>query len=416
MSQIKGISGTSAGAITALMLSIGMTAKDVENELLTKDFNTFFDPPLDRQGRRLVPTPFEYEPIQDDDCEKALLSGSIEMAVLAKAIQCLGANDSFLARLFWGLGWMHRIQGSLGVTAREILARVLSRAAPNLSAILTALIRGLPHFLIYFDRDMGFFSGKAARDYFDLLLRREATRITNDTRYANPRTPSMPFIVHKKVFGTDLLICGANLSTGKSVLFSHKHTPNFPVADAVRISMSLPGFKPYVIRQQVPGWPPCGTYVDGGVWNNLPFREIGSMESLLQRRLGSQTTQSSVAMLSERRNTLGLRLEIIEPEPVLRGGDLIGKFLELGLTAGESQVIADIEPFTIVLDTEGLDTLIFKPPDPIQKAVTKRARQTTYRYFGKSPPEDGPVTPEMLKQQEERNRRVRESRERKVCQ
>lgn len=410
MSQIKGVSGTSAGAITALMLSIGMTAKDVENELLHTDFNTFFDAPLDKQkGRRLVPAPFEYEPIEDDECEKALLSGSAAVADVAKAIGCLRANDSLLARLFWGLGWMYRVQGPLGDTARGILASLLSRVKPSLAPIITGLMRGLPRYLVYFDRDMGFFSGKAARDYFDLLLRREATRITNSAKYADPRqTPSMPFILHKKIFGTDLLICGANLSTGKSVLFSHKHTPYFPVADAVRISMSLPGFKPYVIRKQAPGWPPCGTYVDGGVWNNLPFREIGDMEKGLP--------QSSVAMLSKRRNTLGLRLEIIDPKPVLRGGDLISKLLELGLTAGESQVIADIEPFTIVLDTEGLETLIFKPPEDIQKAVTKRSRQVTYRYFGKSPPEDGPVSPEMLKLKEEGDRSLREARERKVCQ
>jgi predicted acylesterase/phospholipase RssA len=37
-----------------------------------------------------------------------------------------------------------------------------------------------------------------------------------------------------------LLVCGANLSYGRSVLFSLRHTPNFPIADAVRISMSLP--------------------------------------------------------------------------------------------------------------------------------------------------------------------------------
>jgi hypothetical protein len=143
--------------------------------------------------------------------------------------------------------------------------------------------------------------------------------------------------------------------------------------------MSLPGYKPYVISKRVPGWPPCGTYVDGGIWNNLPFREIGSMQGLSQKQAESQTTETSVATLSERRNTLGLRLEIIDPEKVLRGGDLLVQFLKMGLTAGEAQVIAGIEPFTIVLDTQGLDTLIFRPPEPVQRSVTARARRTTYQ-------------------------------------
>jgi NTE family protein len=416
MKNIRGIAGTSAGAITAMMLSIHMTAKDIEKELLNEDFNKFFDPPLNREGKRLVPMPFEYKAVEDDLIEKALLDPKTG---LIKALACLKANDSKLARVLGGLAWLLRDPGIVGTRLRGLLSTIgslLPVLMKDEAPLLLTLIQGLPHYLVYFDRDMGLFSGKAARDYFDVLLRKAAARITGDAGYADPRsTRSMTFIVHKAVFKTDLLICGANLSTGKSVLFSHKHTPQFPVADAVRISMSLPGFKPYVIRRRVVGWPPCGTYVDGGVWNNLPFREIGSMASLPTTTRGTQETLSSFAILSERRSTLGLRLEIVDPMPVLRGEDIMGQFLKLGLTAGEAQVIADIEPFTLLLNTEGLDTLVFKPPKPVQAAVTKLSRQKTYRYFGKSPPEDGPVTPEMLKQQEEIDRQTRERRESKVC-
>ncbi len=40
----------------------------------------------------------------------------------------------------------------------------------------------------------------------------------------------------------DLYLIGANLSTRFSEVFSHEHTPDMPVAEAVRISMSIPLF------------------------------------------------------------------------------------------------------------------------------------------------------------------------------
>src|SRR4051794_2946083 len=280
MAHIDGISGTSAGAITALMLSTPMTAADIQTELTQRDFNTFFDPPLDRLGNRTVPAPFAYETRKDDQCESALLSGSFDPSDVITVLRCLQANDSNLARVLGALGWMYQAEGVVGRGLRRLIAGWVQGAL----APLAALLRGLPQYLVYFDRDMGLFSGKAARDYFDGLLRKQAVLLTGNQTFARA-SASMPFRIHKQVFGIDLLLCGANLLTGKSVLFSWKHTPNFPVADAVRISMSLPvAYKPYVISRRVPGWPPCGTYIDGGIWNNLPFREIGSLAGLPSRR------------------------------------------------------------------------------------------------------------------------------------
>jgi predicted acylesterase/phospholipase RssA len=420
MSHIDGISGTSAGAITALLLSTGMTAKEIQEELRVRDFNSFFDPPFERRGERLVPAPFEYESRKDNPCETALLSGNLSSAVnpvdWAKALACLYANDSILARLFGSLGWMYQAQGPVGSFARSVLARIAEEF--DLAPVV-ALLRGLPHYLVYFDRDMGFFSGKAARDYFDFVLRMRAVKQTGDTRFATA-SPTMPFRVHKQVFGIDLLLCGANLSTGKTVLFSWKHTPNFPVADAVRISMSLPGaYKPYVISQRVPGWPPCGTYIDGGLWNNLPFREIGNLRYVPPRQASMQTSRSSLETALERRNTLGLRLGIDEPSPVIRGGQLLGKVLTSGATAGESQVISDVQPFTIELDVniEGLGLLVFNPPEATQRIVTPRSRLKTYLYFGLAPVNGAgpPATLETLKAQVEAHDRARQRTEARLC-
>jgi predicted acylesterase/phospholipase RssA len=68
-------------------------------------------------------------------------------------------------------------------------------------------------------------------------------------------------------------VTGTNLESGKSQLFSVIDTPDFPVADAIRISMGIPGaYKPYAIRKG----PYKGLWIDGGLVNNVPFYEFES--------------------------------------------------------------------------------------------------------------------------------------------
>jgi NTE family protein len=65
----------------------------------------------------------------------------------------------------------------------------------------------------------------------------------------------------------DLYIIGTNLSTGYSEVFSYERQKNMPLAEAVRISMSIPLFfaaKRYGPRKDV--------YVDGGVMLNYPIK------------------------------------------------------------------------------------------------------------------------------------------------
>jgi NTE family protein len=65
----------------------------------------------------------------------------------------------------------------------------------------------------------------------------------------------------------DLYMLGTNLSTGYSEVFSAERNPDMPLAEAVRISMSIPLFfaaKRYGPRDDV--------YVDGGVMLNYPVK------------------------------------------------------------------------------------------------------------------------------------------------
>ncbi len=59
---------------------------------------------------------------------------------------------------------------------------------------------------------------------------------------------------------------GTNLSTSFSEIFSAEHTPRVCIADAVRISMSIPLF--FASKRSIRG----DVYVDGGVLNNYPIK------------------------------------------------------------------------------------------------------------------------------------------------
>jgi predicted acylesterase/phospholipase RssA len=393
MEHIDGVSGTSAGAITALMIAMGMTSEEIDNEL-KNDFNKFFDPPRNGNGKRRVPAPFQYIDRDNNKCEDNALSGSIFSSI--EFLSCLQEQDSWLARVFSSLAYMYSLEGDLGSISRKILASITDEK--DLVPV-SVLLRGLPEYLTFFDRDMGFFSGEAARNYLDSLIRRQIEKRLGKKMSKN--SPSIPFVVFKELFKRDLLVCGSNLATGKTVLFSSLHTPYFPVADAVRISMGLPFvYKPYVIEKDVPGWPPCGTYIDGGLWNNLPFREISNLQASQRSSKKNRSSfgvsspknvpnsPNSLKQVIEKRQTLGLRLGIDSAEKVLTGGDLLAKVLGTVMTAGESQVTTDIDPFILVLDTLDLETLKFSPPEDIKILTGKRSRRATYRYFGMEPPED----------------------------
>ena len=63
-----------------------------------------------------------------------------------------------------------------------------------------------------------------------------------------------------------LYFMGTNLSTRFSEVFSAEHTPRMCVADAVRISMSIPLF--FAAKRSLRG----DVYVDGGVLDNYPIK------------------------------------------------------------------------------------------------------------------------------------------------
>jgi predicted acylesterase/phospholipase RssA len=383
---IEGAAGASAGAITALMISLGMTSKEITSEIKKTDFTSFFDLPQPR----LIPVPSvspvvpgQYEPRVDSLAESIKLTMSGEPISLLK----LAANLQTAADK---IGPGHLPGWIVWAGIAPLLAAASSNseaqgrgmgfvAGATLGAPLDRLTQYWQPYFTYLERDMGLFSGYAARQYFDNLIATRAAAVNGGdcSRYHN-----MLFREHRKIFGRELLVCGANVSTGRTVLFSARpeHTPEFPVADAVRISMSLPLiYKPYVIRQATPGWPECGTYVDGGLWNNIPLREIEPLPSGAE--VGPVPFSFAFSRQRWPNSTLALRLEIDPPSQVSTALGVMTSMLKGILGSGETQVLRELEYMSIVLDTRDLSLLKFKPDDAVSERLLKRSRRQISRYF-----------------------------------
>jgi predicted acylesterase/phospholipase RssA len=404
--KIKGYSGASAGAITAMLLSIGYTKKeDIEGFMKEKiKPETFFD----AANPRYKPYPGGFIEVTGQISRVETISGLPKLILLHLLKDILLTknvydtsrnkvketfNDIVKNVLFtlFSLGNLQQILGGdfklLPDISRwlddnfsnrqvdDIIDKGLDQSIASIVKIIDKIIEiegSLPFKIAQIDKafdyiydDMGLFACKPARDEFDAVI----------AKAMKQSRKNITFKEHFHFFKKKLVFTGTNLTIGKTVLFSVDTTPDFPIADAARISMSLPYiFKPYVIKEQKKGYPPCGTYVDGGVWNNLPIHvfddEISQSQSAAQISLSSQPLAQ----------TLGIRLEFTEVSPVSNLYQFLKKMLNFGLMGtGETQVLERDEFRTILLDTDPLDLLDFTPPK--DDTVFKRSRRTVRNYF-----------------------------------
>lgn len=99
LDQIKGVAGTSAGAITALMISLGMNADEIATKIEETDFTSFFDDP----NPRLIPRPSadpgqvgSYETRADSLKESAKLTSNLDPSAFEKLADNLQSTSEQL--------------------------------------------------------------------------------------------------------------------------------------------------------------------------------------------------------------------------------------------------------------------------------------------------------------------------------
>jgi NTE family protein len=364
--KIRGVGGASAGAITALLVSMGYSSTELQNFLEHADFDSFFDKPVPRTrpavgGSKVVTKPSTPLASGDPTRVEKILRATLDLAPV----------ELLIAEIV-------RAIVSIAGAQEQVERR---RNKPPLSRIL----QYWKDQITYLPRDMGLFTAEPARRLFDQLISKRIGPALLGSRGGPVLPRNVTFEDHWRIFGIKLLVTASNLSTGKTVIFSKDDTPRFPVADAIRMSMSIPLlFKPYIIEKSYHPGPPCGLYVDGGVLNNVPFREFDADQEQSPSRPPS--TIAVASQPQDRRQTLGLRLEIEPSAEIRHFGHLLGRWAYQGLAGtGESQVLSKYLDQMILLDTRGLDLVDFKPQQAELDRAIRRARRKTRCYFGLNP-------------------------------
>ncbi len=202
----------------------------------------------------------------------------------------------------------------------------------------------------------------------------------------------------------DLFVCATNLSTHFSEVFSVEHTPRMRIADAVRMSMSIPLFFAAVQRQ-----PGNDIYVDGGVLRNYPIKlfdrekYIDASDQAAYVRIPPYYKEATASVQARNRNsspyvynkqTLGFRLDSKTEIGMFRDGaepkhkkiddffdyalNLIGTLLDAELN---KHLHSDDWARTVYVDSLGVGTTDFDLPDEKKEDLVKSGREGATEYF-----------------------------------
>lgn len=196
----------------------------------------------------------------------------------------------------------------------------------------------------------------------------------------------------------DLYFMGTNLSTGYSEVFSAEHTPRMCIADAVRISMSIPLF--FAAKRSMRG----DVYVDGGVLDNYPVKlfdrakyvesnsHIPDYYEKHNKALTRAKQGNSPYVFNE--ETLGFRLDSAAEIALFRDQaepatekiddffDYVKALVKTIMNAQEGvHLHGDDWQRTIYIDTLGVSTTDFNLSDKTKAALVSSGRKGALNYF-----------------------------------
>lgn len=364
--QIKGISGASAGAITALTIALGITADTLNKYYLSKPeiFNAFFDDPKPGIIRGVGDNniPFEKKLRNPSDIVNTFKDIGIKFSTLPLA---------GLANIALGL---------LAPEDAKVLANKLSHE----------------HYLNLF-RDGGLFPGFEVRNFFRELIwdfiAKQAKLIFSAKQCSDFERIGISFKDFFKLTGIDFVVMGTNISTKQAGIFSIRNTPDFLVNEAVALSMSIPFvFKPICleINHNAKGLDKDfyrGYWCDGGVRTNFP---IHAFDGINWR--SPYLTPPNQFLKPLNANMLGLRVDksvqLVEnctnPRDINKSvfsvfGD-VWSTMAYPSSAGQIRDSSENEQ-VIFIDAFELSLLNFAPADSIKKKPIDEAYKKVMSYF-----------------------------------
>lgn len=389
--QIVGVSGASAGAITALFLALGCGRSDFKELFSQKErFTAFYDGPNTGKCRGLLPQDYSAEisiPLADDtgkttlNVVKSLYDLIVDYRTVRDEVlkQSIQANSKFG---FVGPSLVLAVAVGYGPTFLEKRRTAIEGQFPFFKKIFD----NPSAYLLNLTNDRGMFPGFPVRQFLQSTVRTFLKRIPS-AKAVKGDLGKIDFSTLKQVTGIDLVVSGSNVSQRRSFLFSAKNTPRFPVVEAVGISACYPlVFKPVYIK--APESDPVlgklrGLWVDGGLLNNFPIHAFDVAD---ERSASPPPLNPSILGFTLNEGTPDSPASFEDPDsersplPSFAGG-----LLQTLLTPGNlGQLRSSREQLQMIpLYTFDLSLFEFAPSASQADQPLKRARTDVLRYFNR---------------------------------
>ena len=292
-------------------------------------------------------------------------------------------------------GAMVAVLVGVGFTAKEISEVLWDIKFQNFLDSSWGVIRNTNRLL----SEYGWYKGEFFRDLMAGYIERktENSEITFkelETRRKNGE----PFM--------DIHLIGADLTTGYSIVFNSKNTPHVKIADAARISMSIPLF--FAAVKGVQG--NDHFYVDGGLLDNYAIK-VFDQSNLIQTKNNRRKTEyyekineqlrtknaESKAKVIEyvyNKETLGFRLDAKEDINLFLNQDEAPKkeiknffsYTKALVTAlidfqNNAHLHSDDWQRTVYIDTLGVNSIDFKLSDKTKQALVDSGYNYTKAYL-----------------------------------
>ncbi|ARG97457.1 patatin-like phospholipase family protein [Legionella micdadei] len=288
LDNVDTIGGSSAGALTAAMIAIGMTPEEIKLEVNKTDFNQYKDYHISglfaKRGlckgeallndiQRVIKT---YLPDKIKSAESVLALGIMNVLTkiekdLETRIKTIEDSTPLWEMLLDGNEDCSKKKEETD-KERELIRGVLEQLQRLRETPYPDNFTKFKEISKYFFDNYKFFKRYARSDFF--FIRKLLIQYENIEEIDINSVRFIDLFSLNEVLGNEvkhLVITGTNIDTGKLELFSYETTPNMPISVAARISASYP-----IVFQAVEY--NGHRYIDGGVLDNLPVRQLAKQK------------------------------------------------------------------------------------------------------------------------------------------
>lgn len=194
--------------------------------------------------------------------------------------------------------------------------------------------------------------------------------------------------------GSDLSVVASDTSDMEMLVLNHRTAPGVPVANAVRMSMSIPFVWQEVIWQEAWGLymgrvKAGNTIVDGGVLSNFPIRLIASSDDEVREIMGDTDPAGAGnlgMMIDESLPVPGAAATAQTPLPItrLRVMKRVSRLVDTMTGAADNEMIRRFDSEICRLPAKGYGTLEFGMAGDRLEKFLEGARAAMRSHLGKA--------------------------------